>query len=99
METILVARKKWSNAAAFIELNPKNGEVRVYGKFYDNGRGYGGPSTEILGIMPKSLIKEAKKLAEGRVFWNPREAMQPELAAFCDEIWTKAKEVEPWFKY
>lgn len=96
METTLIARKDWSNAAAFIECNPENGKVRVYGKFYmDEGwrrRGYGGPITEILGTVPSELLAEAKKIG-----W--RDQKTPQLAAFCEDIFTKAKEVEPWFGY
>lgn len=96
METTLIARNDWSNAAAFIEFNPENGKVRVYGKFYmDDGwrrRGYGGPVTEWLAEMPAALQEEAKKIG-----W--RDQKSPELAKFCQDIWKKAKEVEPWFKY
>ena len=96
MESVLLARKDWSNAAAFIEMNPENNEVRVYGKFYmEDGwrrRGFGGPITETLGTVPPELQEQAKNRG-----W--REPMSPELASFCKEIWQKAKEVEPWFKY
>jgi hypothetical protein len=96
MEEIILARKNWSNAAAFVSMNPTNGEVRVYGKFYeDDGlrrRGYGGPSTEILDTVPNHLLAEAKNLG-----WRvPR---SQELAAFCEQVFAKAKEVEPWFGY
>jgi len=96
MENVLLARKNWSNAAAFVSMNPENGNVIVYGKFYeDDGwrrRGYGGPSTEVLGTVPSHLMNEAKNLG-----WNsPR---SQELASFCEKIFAEAKKVEPWFKY
>ena len=93
---VLLARKNWSNASAFISMNPETGSVYVYGKFYeDDGwrrRGYGGPSTDVLGTVPPHLMDEAKNLG-----WNtPR---SQELDAFCEQTFEKAKEVEPWFKY
>lgn len=77
-------------------MNPENGNVVVYGKFYeDDGwrrRGFGGPTTEVLDTVPSHLIAEAKNLG-----W--REPRSQELAAFCEKVFAKAKEVEPWFKY
>lgn len=92
MCTTLIARKDWSNAAAFIELNKENGEVKVYGKFYMDRRGYEGPSTEVLAVMPADLLAEAKQKS-----WTDKKSK--ELASYCKNIWQKAKEVEPWFKY
>ncbi len=96
MESVLLARKDWSNAAAFIEMFSENGNVRVYGKFYmEDGwrrRGYGGPITETLGTVPSELMNETKNRG-----W--RDPMSPELAKFCEDIFAKAKKVEPWFKY
>jgi GNAT superfamily N-acetyltransferase len=96
MEEILLARKNWSNAAAFVAMNPENGNVFVYGKFYvEEGyrrRGYGGPITEVLDTVPAHLLKEAKNMS-----WNtPR---SQELAIFSERVFTKAKETEPWFGY
>lgn len=96
MEEIILARKNWSNATAFVAMNPENGNVHVYGKFYeDDGwrrRGYGGPSTDVLGTVPPHLIDEAQNLG-----WNaPR---SQELASFCENIFAEAKKVEPWFGY
>ena len=96
MENVLLARKDWSNAAAFVSMNPENGNVVVYGKFYvEEGfrrRGYGGPTTEVLDTVPAHLLKEAKNMS-----WNtPR---SQELAIFCERVFAKAKETEPWFGY
>lgn len=96
MEDILLARKVWSNAAAFVAMNPTTGEVHVYGKFYETDgwrhRGFGGPSTEVLGTVPEDLLEEARTMS-----WaSPR---SQELAIFCQKIFAKAKEVEPWFRY
>lgn len=96
MNEILLARKSWSNAAAFLAMNPENGKVFVYGKFYmEEGfrrRGYGGPATETLDTVPAHLFEEAKQNS-----WNT--PMSQELAAFCEKVFAKAKEEEPWFKY
>lgn len=96
MEEILLARKDWSNAAAFVAMNPTTGEVHVYGKFYeDDGwrhRSFGGPTTEILDTVPSNLLEEAKKMS-----WNTPRSQA--LAVFCEGIFQKAKEVEPWFGY
>ena len=105
MERFLVARKDWSNAAAFIQLNPQNGEIIVYGKFYeDDGRrrrSYSGPDTDVLAIMPPSLIEEAQHLQENRRTWRPMSSVEASdyFLAFCEAVWEKAKEKEPWFKY
>ena len=96
MEEILLARKNWSNAAAFVAMNPETGEVHVYGKFYEEDgwrrRGFGGPTTEVLDTVPAHLLEEAKKMG-----WNTPRSQA--LAAFCEKVFAKAKEVEPWFKY
>lgn len=92
MEQILIARKNWGNAAAFVSVNPENGNTYVYGKFYDGGRGFGGPSTKVLATMPPHLLAEAKNLG-----W--REPRSQELASFCEQVFAEAKKVEPWFKY
>jgi hypothetical protein len=45
-----------------------------------------------LDTIPAHLFDEAKKLS-----WNiPR---SQELGAFCEKVFAKAKEVEPWFGY
>ena len=60
----LLARKDWSNAAAFIELHD-NAELTVYCKFYnENGKGHFGNETEVLGKLegcpeiPQAIIKD-----------------------------------------
>lgn len=98
MENVLLAKKSWSNACAFVSMNPETGSVHVYGTFRDTDgyrhRSHGGPITEILGIVPENLMLEAKE--DGRC-WGT--AKSPELSEFCEKIFAKAKEVEPWFGY
>lgn len=96
MEEVLLAKKSWSNASAFVAMNPTTGAVHVYGKFYEEDgwrrRGFGGPTTEVLDTVPAHLLEEAKKMG-----WNTPRSQA--LAAFCEQVFAKAKEVEPWFKY
>jgi len=90
----LIARKNWSNAAAFISMDERTKSVCVYGKFYDDrGKGVPGPSTGTLEVLPKELLEEV----EARGGWNA--PMSANLAEFCNKIWAKAKEEEPWFRY
>lgn len=87
----LIAKKTWRNAAAFIKVD-ENGNCRVYGKFYDEGRGYPGPETGILKKLSPELLEEAQTLN----FLSPRSS---EMEKNIKEIWAMAKEQEPWFKY
>jgi hypothetical protein len=93
---IILDRKDWNNAAAFISMDSESGNVHVYGKFYvEEGcrrRSYGGPTTGVLDTVPAHLLEEAKSLS-----WNmPR---SQELDAFCDKVFAKAKKEEAWFSY
>ena len=61
---MLLSKKTWINAAAFIEVN-ENGELSVFCKFYDEvGRGHFGSRTEVLGKLegypeiPQEVIKK-----------------------------------------
>lgn len=87
----IIARKNFSNAVAFIEVD-ECGNCRVYGKFFDNGRGHSGPCTDTLLTLPSDLLDEVKTLSMS----SPK---SQKLSAFCQIIWAKAKEAEPWFRY
>ncbi len=92
----LLARKSWSNASAFIEMNVETGDVRVYGKFYSYD-GYrrvscDGPRTNWFKRVPQELMDEAKKVS-----WCDEKSQ--ELEDFCNEVWQEAKQLEPWFEY
>ena len=97
MAKILIARKQWKNAAAFIEVDDTTGMVSVYGKIYeDDGisrRGYPGPETKVLTTMPVSLLQEANTYPS---FAAPK---SPEMEDFLGEVWKKAKEENSWFSY
>lgn len=81
METTIIASRSWRNASAFIEVN-ENNEISVYGKFYDDGRGFPGPEVRNLGILPAHLAEELKLAPNKR---------SDEFRAFCQDIWQKAK--------
>lgn len=99
MDKLLIAKKSWSNASAFIEVDPQSRVVVVYGKFYeDDGwrrRGYGGPSVHIPELLPQTLVEEVVN----RGTWACSTPMSDELSVFCEKAWKKAKELEPWFAY
>ena len=70
---MILSRKNWSNAAAFIEVN-ENGELSVYCKFYDeNGRGHFGNRTEVLGKLEgyPEIPREKITKVEVKNFLNP----------------------------
>ena len=95
-ETRLIDRRNYYNngdlnAAAFIEFFP-HGKVRVYGKFYDGFRGNIGPVTGMIAEVPYNLLEEVR-----RATWQ-KGNKSPELQAWCDEIWAKAKEIDDWFE-
>ena len=96
MEKILLDRKDWGNAAAFISMDTESGNVQVYGKFYmDEGcrrRSYDGPATGVLGTVPANLLEEARKLSWGMT-------KSQELDAFCENIFAEAKKKVAWFGY
>lgn len=94
MNEIYVARKAFGqNAAAFITLNTENKKVSVHGKFYDGFRAHCGPEVNDVAPVPENLLAEIEK----RGTW--RADKSPELEAFCNEIWLKAKQKETWFNY
>ena len=102
MEKVLIARKNWGNATAFIEWTPETKEVKVYGKFYDDrGRGCPGPDTNVLATLPENLVKEVQQLTKDRMPWRPVSSVQvsDDFLAFCDEIWKKAQVDDSWFRY
>lgn len=91
---MLVDRKNWGNAAAFISVDEKTKAVIVYVKFYDaNGCRSPGPSTDVLTTLPEELLAEVV----GRGGWKA--PMSAKLRRFCNEVWVKAKEANPKFKY
>ena len=94
MGNILVAKKTWSNEAAFISMDERTKTVSVYGKSY-NARGEGslGPSTGTLETLPEELWAEVN----ARGGWNA--PMSANLRCYCTKIWVKAKEANPKFKY
>ena len=92
MNTTLIARKDWANAAAFIELNKENGEVRVYSKFYKDRQEYEGPTTDVLAVMSGDLFSEAKHKS-----WTDKKSKK--LASYCKDIWLQAQESNSWFGY
>ena len=85
METIYIARKAQNNAKAFITMNPANGNISVHGKFYDGCKAFS---------VPETLMEEIKRRDA-----KPLSAPSPELRDFIASVWTKAEEMEPWFKF
>ena len=79
-------------AAAFIEYFPASGEVQVYGKFYDNGKGHRGPETGVIAKVPNELLEEVRQ-----TIWQV-DKQSPELQAWCNKIWQKAKEIDDWLE-
>ncbi|MBE6443067.1 MAG: hypothetical protein E7020_00155 [Alphaproteobacteria bacterium] len=99
MENVIIARKSWKNAAmknaaAFIKMMP-NGKVYVTGKVFEGFRASPGPETGVITEMPHLLTYEVK--APSFSWTTPRKS--PELEAFCNEVWQKAKEANSWFDY
>lgn len=97
MATMLIARKQWKNAVAFIEVDENSGETWVYGKFYEDDsirrRGYPGPQTPVLAVMPEELLQEASSLSS---YFAPK---SQDLTEFIERIWLQAKNTESWFDY
>ena len=94
METIYIARKAQNNAKAFITMNPANGNISVHGKFYDGCKAISGPMLENIAAVPETLMEEIKRRDA-----KPLSAPSPELRDFIASVWTKAEEMEPWFKF
>lgn len=95
-ETRLIDRRHLYNngeliAVAFIEFFP-HGKVQVYGKFYDGFRGHRGPETGMIAEVPYNLLEEVR-----RTTWQQNNK-SPELQAWCNEVWAKAKEIDNWFE-
>ncbi len=78
-------------AAAFIEFF-HHGKVRVYGKFYNGFKGNIGPVTEMIAEVPNNLLEEVR-----RTTWQQNNK-SPELQAWCNEVWAKAKKIDDWFE-
>ena len=99
MEKLLIAKKNWSNASAFIEVDPQSRVVAIYGKFYeDDGwrrRGYPGPYVQMDMLLDENLIEEV----ELRGSCACTSQMSDELQAFIDKVWDEARKKEPWFAY
>ncbi len=94
METIYISRKVQNNAKAFITMNPANGNISVHGKFYDGCKAFSGPMLENIAAVPETLMEEIKRRDT-----KPLSAPSPELRDFIASVWTKAEEMEPWFKF
>lgn len=104
METI-VARKEWKNAAALMEV--KNGMVIVYGKWWNIEIGKNELGTDELKSTARALPEPEVKIeplperltaeVEKRDFW--RAPISAELETYCDDVWVKAKQMCPWFRY
>ena len=97
MATKLIAQKQWKNAVAFIEVDENSGEVWVYGKFYEDDscrrRGFPGPKTPVLAVMPEEILQETHSLSS---YLSPK---SQDLSDFIERIWLQAKNAEPWFDY
>lgn len=94
MKTIYIAKKAQKNAKAFITMNPANGNISVHGKFYDGRTAFSGPMLENIAAVPETLVEEIKRRDA-----KPLSAPSPELRDFIASVWTKAEEMEPWFKF
>ena len=92
----IIARKTWANAKAFINVNLHTREIEVYGKFYDNGRGFPGPSTILKYPMPFHILDDVKEHLEKG--W-PMGSQSEQLADYIQKIWIDAKAEEDWFTY
>lgn len=79
------------NAVAFIEFFP-HGKVQVYGKFYNGFKKHQGPQTGMIAEVPYNLLQEVRSTT-----WQ-QNTKSPELKAWCNEIWQKAKEINAWFE-
>ena len=94
METIYIARKAQNNAKAFITMNPANGNISVHGKFYDGCKAFSGPMLGGGAAGPGARGGGGKRRDA-----KPLSAPSPELRDFIASVWTKAEEMEPWFKF
>lgn len=92
MKTIYIAKKAQNNAKAFITMNPANGNISVHGKFYDGRTAFSGPMLENIAAVPETLVEEIRRR-------EPLSAPSPELRDFIASVWTKAEEMESWFKF
>ena len=93
---MLLSKKTWKNAAAFIEVN-ENGELSVFCKFYDEvGRGHFGSRTEVLGKLEgyPEIPQEVIKKIEIKSFSNfLRKIFAPEKVKY-QRIVLNQKEIE-----
>ena len=93
MKEKLLARKIWSDRAAFMKLNTTTGDVSVYG--VDQSYRFLGrksPMTGTLFTLSGDLLEEAKKS-------NLSAPKSPELSEIYRRIWQKAQKKDSWFDY